>query len=300
MKIFFALLPIILALGVGYALGKILPSRINIKLIKSISPLVLCMLFLLGFEFGEIIFSAKSLASVLKNAMIFSILTTLIPAVLLLLLKDFQNTKKHEKFSFKTALPALKESFMALGACFLGALLFVLQNNFEFHLALPESADLLLVLILLVGLDLTQIDLDKKYLTYNMILIPFLVVLGSLIGGVLASYVSDESLKISLALSSGFGWFTLSSVLLSDAYGVEYGSMALLTDLFRELIAIVLLYFLGQKRPKLAIGASGATALDSTLPIIKQTCSSNYIPTALFSGFVLTVLAPIFITIFTP
>ncbi len=300
MKILLALAPIIIALIIGYILGKILPNKINDKLIKSIAPLVLFMLFLLGFEFGEIIFSAQSMFVVLKNSIIFSFLTTFIPVLLLWFLKDFQKHIKHKKLSLRTALPAIKESAMALGTCILGALLFVVQKNMGYDISLFESSDLLLLLILLVGLDLTQVQLDKRYFSKSILIIPTLVVVGSFLGAVLASFLSGEELRLSLALSSGFGWFTLSSVLIGDTYGVQYGSMALLIDLFRELIAIVLLYFIGEKHPKVAIGSAGATALDSTLPIIKQTCSTSYIPIALFSGFILTVLAPVFITLFIP
>ncbi len=300
MKILTALFPILLALIIGYILGKFLPAKINDKLIKSIAPLVWFMLFLLGFEFGEIVFSAQSMLKVIKNSIIFSSLTTFIPVFLLWFLKDFQNHTRHKQLSLKTALPAIKESTMALGACVLGALLFVVQNKMGYDISLFESSDLLLVLILLVGLDLTQVKLDKRYFSKSILIIPFLVIVGSLLGAFIASFLSGEELRLSLALSSGFGWFTLSSVVIGEAYGVEYGSMALLIDLFRELIAIVLLYFIGEKHPKVAIGAAAATALDSTLPIIKQTCSSSYIPIALFSGFILTVLAPVFITLFIP
>lgn len=300
MKILSALFPIILALFLGYILGKILPKKIKDKLIKSIAPLVWFMLFLLGFEFGEIVFSAQSLAKVMKNSIIFSLLTTFIPVILLLFLKEFKEEKIHKKLSLKALVPVLKETAIALGMCFFGALLFLLQAKAGYEISLFEVSDLLLLLILLVGIDLTYVKLDKAYLSKDILLVPCLVIVGSLLAAILASYLCGEDLKLSLALSSGFGWFTLSSVVIGDAYGSEYGTMALLIDLFRELIAITLLYSIGEKHPKIAIGSAGATALDSTLPIIKQTCSTKTIPLALFSGFLLTILAPFFITIFIP
>ncbi|WP_235801967.1 lysine exporter LysO family protein [Halopseudomonas pelagia] len=140
--------------------------------------------------------------------------------------------------------------------------------------------------------------LDARWFSRSTLAVPAFVVVGSLLGAMVASWITGESLKTSFALSSGFGWFTLSSVLIGDTLGQTYGTMALMTDLFRELLAIVLLYAIGRHDPQVSIGSAGATALDSTLPIIKQACSPDAVPMALVSGFLLTILAPVFITFF--
>lgn len=119
-----------------------------------------------------------------------------------------------------------------------------------------------------------------------------------MVGGTIAAWLTGETMQVSLALSSGFGWFTLSSVLVGDALGQTYGTMALMTDLLRELLAIVVLYALGRHLPQMGIGSAGATAMDSTLPIIKQACSPDVVPVAVVSGFLLTLLAPVLIAAF--
>lgn len=299
MKILFALLPILGALAAGYLTGKILPKKINDKLIAGLGPLVWLMLFLIGFEFGEIIFSAEALANVLKNTIIFSLMTTAVTVALLLCLREAKHSGiTHKSLDWKTSLPALREAAIALSMVFLGAIFFIIQIKMVTNIGLIKSSDLLLLLILLVGIDFTQVKMDKTWFSRDILIVPILVIVGSLLSAFLSSWLSGETLTVSLALSSGFGWFTLSSVLIGDAYGHEYGTMALLIDLFRELIAIVMLYAMGEKRPKVSIGSAGATALDSTLPIIKQTCSPSNLPLALVSGFLLTALAPFFITLF--
>ncbi len=314
MKILLALLPILAALIAGYAIGKILPKQINDKLIRYITPLVWLMLFLIGCEFGEIIFSADAIGKVIKNALIFSLLTTGVSVVLLWVLKetklgtnsatDTKNTNNtnntRKKLDWKTALPALKEAGIALSMVFFGALFFILQTKLAITIPLLKSSDLLLLLIVLVGVDFTQVTLDKSWFSRSILMVPLLVIIGSLLSAFLSAWLSGESLSVSMALSSGFGWFTLSSVLIGEAYGHQYGSMALLTDLFRELIAIVILYVMGAHRPKVSIGSAGATAVGSTLPFVKQICPAENIPMALVSGFLLTSLAPFFITIFLP
>lgn len=197
--------------------------------------------------------------------------------------------------------PPLKECLIALVMVGLGGVLYLLQDRIlGGALALPSSGAMLLLLILLVGIDLTQVKLNVQWLSWSILAVPLFVVLGSLVGGAMAAWITGESLRVSLALASGFGWFTLSSVMIGDALGQVYGTMALMTDLLRELLAIMVLYALGRHQPQVGIGSAGATALDSTLPIIKQACSPDAVPLALVSGFLLTLLAPVFITILMP
>ena len=41
-----------------------------------------------------------------------------------------------------------------------------------------------------------------------------------------------------LALASGFGWYSLSAIVMTDAYGAVWGSVALFNDLLREFVAL--------------------------------------------------------------
>ena len=130
---------------------------------------------------------------------------------------------------------------------------------------------------------------------------PLLVVwtsLMALLGGMLAASLTGEPLRPVMAVSTAFGWFSLSSVLIGDALGQSWGTLALSVDLFRELVAILLMYVIGQRWPEIAIGTGGATTMDTTLPIVKQTCPPAALPLALVSGFFLTLLAPITMNLF--
>jgi uncharacterized membrane protein YbjE (DUF340 family) len=70
------------------------------------------------------------------------------------------------------------------------------------------------------------------------------------------------------------------------------GAQAFLTDIFRELYSITFLYLLGSKYSPAAIGISGAAALDTALPFIKENCDDHFITQAIFSGLLLTLVAP--------
>lgn len=237
----------------------------------------------------------------MKAAAIFSVCTTTVPCMLIVLFRTKQRrlpVNQRQPFRLRLIWPPLKECLIALSMVALGGVLYLLQERvLGGGLALPSSSMLLLLLIMLVGIDLTQIKLDARWFSRSVLIVPVAVVIGSLFGGAIAAWMTGESMKVSLALSSGFGWFTLSSVMIGDALGQTYGTIALMTDLLRELLAIVVLYALGRHQPQVSIGNAGATALDSTLPIIKQACSPDAVPLALVSGFLLTLLAPVFISV---
>lgn len=89
----------------------------------------------------------------------------------------------------------------------------------------------------------------------------------------------------------------MSGIVISELRTAELGSIALMNDLFREIFAIVLMYLIGWRYPRAAISSAGATAMDVTLPMVKQACGNDFIPHAMVSGFVLSVLAPIVVSI---
>ncbi|SAI72780.1 Membrane protein of uncharacterised function (DUF340) [Bordetella ansorpii] len=302
MTILASLAPILGALMVGWIAGRVIPQSWRAGSIRLIGPLVWLLLFLIGMEFGEVVSSAQTLGAALYKAGVFALLTTLIPCLLIgaLLRRNRRKAMPVAKGERIAQLwQPLKECAIALLMVALGGLSFVLMHKAGAEsIPLPLSWSFLLLLIALVGIDLAQLRLDASWRSPYALAIPLLVVAGSLLGACGAAWLTGEALSVSLALSSGFGWFTLSSVMIGNVLGQDYGTVALMTDLLRELLAIAILYLMGTRHPFAAVGSAGATALDSTLPIVKQACATEIVPLALVSGFVLTVLAPVLMASF--
>ena len=376
MKILNALWPILLALAAGVVFGRLAPQAFCRRLIGMIGPLIWLMLFLIGHEFGEVLFSSGSVGRILGISALFALATTLVPGVLVLASRrwlarwrqrlsvlnparvpkerageegtqggavaehaqpgglpaeavlqsadgapgvraphgaegdagaDLGGTgaasRQRERLSLAQQLslawPPLREALIALGMVALGALLFLAQQRLGLEsLALPSSNAFLLLMIGIIGADLAQIRLSRQWVSPAMLALPGLVVVGSMLGGSLVAWLADVPLKAGLALSSGYGWFSLSSVMVAEALGKAYGTMALSIDLLRELLAFVILYAVGRWWPLVGLAAAGATAMDSSLPIIKQVCSPSVIPMAMVSGFLLTLLAPFMMSLF--
>ncbi|MCG8375720.1 MAG: lysine exporter LysO family protein, partial [Chlorobiales bacterium] len=77
----------------------------------------------------------------------------------------------------------------------------------------------------------------------------------------------------------------------------ELGVIALLSNIFREIITLLAVPLLVKYFGKLAgIATGGATAMDTTLPIIVKFTGKDYGIIAIFSGITLTILVPVLVT----
>ena len=152
----------------------------------------------------------------------------------------------------------------------------------------------LYVLLALIGAQLKQAGLPLRELILNRrgVLIALTVLLTSQLAGVLAALVLGLPVTQGLALASGFGWYSLSGILMTDQLGSLWGGVALLNDLGRELIALLLVPLIARRAPELAVGYCGATAMDVTLPMLSRSGGITCVPLALVSGFLLSLLAP--------
>ncbi|MGL4766805.1 MAG: lysine exporter LysO family protein [Formosimonas sp.] len=159
----------------------------------------------------------------------------------------------------------------------------------------------LYAMIFFIGLRLSQSNIRLREILLNpfsMALAVTTVVFSSLGAWLCASWL-DLPVNHALAASSGFGWYTLSGIALTQMDEPVLGSIAFLSDLFREVIALLLVPMLARHhRAPLAIGVCGATCMDVTLPLIEKNCAPMYVPIAFISGALITVAVPFLIPFF--
>ena len=101
----------------------------------------------------------------------------------------------------------------------------------------------LYVLMFLVGISIGS---DKKALealkhqNFKIILVPLATIIGTLAGSALISLVlGGKSLTDCLAVGSGFGYYSLSTIFITQYKGAELGTIALVSNILRELIALL-------------------------------------------------------------
>ncbi len=150
-----------------------------------------------------------------------------------------------------------------------------------------------------VGIDLgvnKEVFYEIKELSWKLLIIPVLIAIGSIIGAIVIGYLFSMGINESAAVGAGFGWYSLSGVMLAKIYSVKLGSIAFLANVFRELITVLILplvvKYLGRAS---AIAPGGATAMDVTLPVIRESAGESVVIPAFVSGAILSALVPILV-----
>jgi Predicted membrane protein len=129
----------------------------------------------------------------------------------------------------------------------------------------------------------------------KVLLVPLGVVLGSLLGGALLGAVLHIPANESTAVAAGFGYYSLSSGLLASFGGAALGSLAFLSNIFRELLALLLIPLVARLHPYCAVAIGGATSMDTTLGMVARHTDEETTVISLLSGIVLSILVPILV-----
>lgn len=174
----------------------------------------------------------------------------------------------------------------------------------------PEDIDynnvsyyVLCALILCVGFSVgNDTSTLKKFRKLNpgLALLPVMSLLGTIAGSLLVALMfTEHSPSEWLAVGGGMGYYSISSVLISEYRGPELGTIALLSNIVREMITLLgaplLVRIFGSLSP---IATAGATAMDISLPIITRACGTRYIPVSIYSGLVTDFSVPFIVTLF--
>ncbi|MDD3627449.1 MAG: lysine exporter LysO family protein [bacterium] len=196
----------------------------------------------------------------------------------------------------------MKNSFIILTFFIAGIICGLLLNPPENFPVETISLWILYILILLVGVtvgaDLEAFKLIKS-MKFKIFLLPAATIIGTFSGVLaLSFFLRDISVKELIAVGSGFGYYSISSVIISQITGDKLGVIALLANVFREIITLLLtplfVKFLGKFAP---ISSGGATSMDTTLPVISKFCGKEYSVISVFHGTILTILVPVIIPI---
>lgn len=172
-------------------------------------------------------------------------------------------------------------------------------NPGEINLSLIALCLLMLCVGIGVGKDLNALR-GLRTMNRWLLALPLLTISGTLAGCALISLLFPErALSDILAVGSGFGYYSLSSIFITQYRGPELGTLALLTNIAREIITLLgaplIAYLCGPLAP---ITAGGATSMDTTLPVITSVSGRQFAILSIYHGFVVDFSVPILVTIF--
>jgi len=127
---------------------------------------------------------------------------------------------------------------------------------------------------------------------FRIVAFPLLVALGSLVGGLFAGLLLQISVGGAMAVSSGFGWYTLSGPMMGQLLGPKWGTLGFTANFFRELITITTVPLMVKLDRYAPVASGGGTTMDTTLGVIVRYCGKDVLIVAFSNGLILSIIAP--------
>ena len=173
-----------------------------------------------------------------------------------------------------------------------------LPQNIVINTGLASDV-LLCLLIFSIGID---IGLNKKVFSQlkkiglKILILPVGTIIGTLLGGFIYSFFISESVRECLAIASGFGWYSLSGILITNMGYPISGTISFLSNVFREILTFIFVPVIASKlNYYAAVSIGGATSMDTTLGVITKFTDSKTGVMAFIHGVVLSMIVPVLI-----
>ncbi|EKY3089638.1 lysine exporter LysO family protein [Cronobacter dublinensis] len=293
----------LLIIVVPLILGYLIPLRKAgaLRFINQLlSWLVYIILFFMGISLAFLDdLSANLLAIFHYSAVSITVIILCNIAALLWLERTLPWRHQHHQEKLPSRLAMAVESLKLCGVVVLGFLLGLTGLAFLKH-ATAASEYTLIFLLFLIGIQLRNNGMTLRQIVLNRrgMMVAVVVLGSSLIAGVVNALLLGLPLRAGLAMASGFGWYSLSGILMTESFGPVIGSAAFFNDLGRELIAIMLIPTLVRRSRSTALGICGATSMDFTLPVLQRSGGLELVPAAIVHGFILSLLVPLLMALF--
>lgn len=296
---------------------------------RIVTWLIWLLLFLLGIEVGSNEMIVRSLPTLGVEALLLSSAATLGCCVLACMLwrvsknnTVLENVKKEtsadkegnpvekegnpaekeglQGSSLIRGLRVMKGSLIVVGFFVIGLLGGIEKMVPSWLLDGDVSFVALCGLLLFVGLGIglnPEMKKEVRSLNPRMALLPVVTIIGSWLGALLIWTVLHRTLSDCMAINSGFAYYSLSSIFITEYRGAELGTIALLANIIREMFTLLGAPLMARWFGPLApISAGGATTMDTTLPILSQTVGQRYIALSIYHGFVVDFTVPFLVS----
>lgn len=155
---------------------------------------------------------------------------------------------------------------------------------------------LLCILLFFVGFDIANsgsLLTSLKTVGFRVVAFPFAAVVGTLIPGTAACMVMGFSLKEGVAISLGFGWYTLAPVVIAGA-GSQFmiaSAVSFMHNVIRETAGIIFIPVIAKKFGYLeATGVPGVAAMDVCMPIVERSCRPDTVVYSFATGMLMCIV----------
>lgn len=205
----------------------------------------------------------------------------------------------------------MKGSLIIVGAFVIGCVVGAGGWLPEWLLGGDVTMWILYALMLQVGIGIGSDERLKEILrtlSPRLLLLPCATIAGTLIATLVISFLlSRWTTAEVLAVGSGMGYYSLSSILITSlkepSIGVvaaaELGTIALMANIFREIMTLVFAPLMVRWFSPLGpISAGGATSMDVTLPVITRFSGKDWVFVSIVHGIVVDFSVPFLVPFF--
>lgn len=205
----------------------------------------------------------------------------------------------------------MKSSMIIVGAFIVGGVAGWLGVLPESITSSGLSLWVLFALMFQVGLGIGSDERLRdiiRTLSPRMLLVPCATIIGTLAASAVVSLLLARwSTPQVLAVGSGFGYYSLSSILIASVgeasmgaqVAAELATIALMANIFREILTLLFAPLMVRCFSPLApICAGGATTMDTTLPVITRFSGKEWVFVSIAHGVVVDFSVPFLVPFF--
>ncbi len=153
----------------------------------------------------------------------------------------------------------------------------------------------LMLLLFIMGVSFSMDEesiMKMRRVGVRIVIVPFAIASGSILAGLVSGLILGINVVATMAVSAGYGWYTLAGPLVGQLFGAEWGTLGFATNFLRELLTITTISLTCKAGKSTPIAFGGATTMDTTLPVIVRYCGSEALIASFSSGFILSLIAP--------
>ncbi len=146
-----------------------------------------------------------------------------------------------------------------------------------------------------MGLSGTVVE-NLKTIGFRVLFFPFAAVAGSLLAGVLYGLLSPLTVGEAVAVSAGFGWYTLAPSMITEAGHAVAGAISFMHNVIRETLGIIIIPLTAQKIGYIeATAIPGVSAMDVCMPIVERSCNQETLVYSFCTGALMCIVVPLLV-----
>lgn len=210
---------------------------------------------------------------------------------------NLENKKEIEQDENEKSLLTIVIPVSVISGLIIG--IFLMNKTYEIFLNYSLVISLIMLYIgvgIFLGSNLKVLKYVKE-IGIKILLIPLVIVIGSVLGGAIAGKILGIPINISVISAGGMGYYSLTGAFMTSKFGIEAGTYGFVVNIMREFFTVFFLPILIKISKGSAIASGGAGNMDTMLMPVTKFVGAELGLVTLITGIILTFFVPIILPI---